>query len=121
MLLVLMCTSYAAYKDRADALEELLNKAVERLMMAEADTQTLINILTTMKEEHNPNYHDMAVKHAITAFEGLEKERAQRGGSLGTADLIPPPQVDDSEFDGSTADKRKCIIIYSVAILTDIW
>ncbi|CAG8501853.1 6391_t:CDS:10 [Acaulospora colombiana] len=47
-------------KDHADALHE--------------DVETLLKILKDMKDGHNPNYHDMAVKSAITAYDEFLEE-----------------------------------------------
>src|SRR2546429_600255 len=39
------------------------------------EINTLINILRDLKKDHNPNYHDMAVKTAIKGYDEFENKR----------------------------------------------
>ncbi|RKP10505.1 glucosidase II beta subunit-like-domain-containing protein [Thamnocephalis sphaerospora] len=88
-----------AYKDRAAAIEYKLEAARIRLTAARNDIATLVDIIKEMKEKHNPNYHDMAVKHAITTFDGFETQRAARYEPDNDSDLDVPAEVDTHAFE----------------------
>ncbi|KAI9595917.1 glucosidase II beta subunit-like-domain-containing protein [Syncephalis fuscata] len=65
-------------KDHNADLERKIDTARGRLSILRGDIDNLLNILKDMKENHNQNYHDMAVTHAISAYDALENQRAAR-------------------------------------------
>jgi protein kinase C substrate 80K-H len=68
-------------------LERKIETARGRLSTLRADIDNLMSILKDMKENHNQNYHDMAVTHAISAYDAFETQKNARYESNNDDDL----------------------------------
>ncbi|CAG8502938.1 18603_t:CDS:10 [Acaulospora morrowiae] len=54
--------------------KERIKRLKDRIDAQQEDIETLLKVLKDMKDGHNPNYHDMAVKTAITAYDEFLEE-----------------------------------------------
>ncbi|RKP24622.1 glucosidase II beta subunit-like-domain-containing protein [Syncephalis pseudoplumigaleata] len=88
-----------AAKERNVELERRIETAHGRLTALRADIGHLLQILKDMKENHNQNYHDMAVAHAITAYDTFETQRSARYEPENDDDLLAANDSSWSEED----------------------
>jgi hypothetical protein len=66
---------FQVYRERIKAYKSQIQKLQSRINELEDDISTLLSILKSLKHDHNPNYHDMAVKTAISGFDEFVNKR----------------------------------------------
>ncbi|KAL1924034.1 uncharacterized protein VTP21DRAFT_7069 [Calcarisporiella thermophila] len=82
-------------RERVEKLQEKVNQFDEHV-------DRLLQVLRDLKANHNQNYHDMAVKEAVTALEEFEREFEKEEtivGDGGEANEVESETVDE-ELDG---------------------
>ncbi|CAG8639345.1 8536_t:CDS:10, partial [Cetraspora pellucida] len=88
------------YQKRISSLKENINRLHEKV-------DTLLSILKDMKNNHNQNYHDMAVKTAIKAYdEFLEEYTKSKEAESGDEDEDGDNSVVDEKDEPQTREQK---------------
>ncbi|CAG8717966.1 15433_t:CDS:10, partial [Dentiscutata erythropus] len=85
------------YQGRVSALKENINRLHEQI-------DALLSILKDMKNNHNQNYHDMAVKTAIKAYDEFLEEYNK---DTETEDGVEIEEDNDDNYDEIPYEKEK--------------
>ncbi|KAI8096737.1 glucosidase II beta subunit-like-domain-containing protein [Halteromyces radiatus] len=91
-----------ACKQHNSARQEILENRVKQLR---EEIDTLVSILHDLKRDHNHNYHDMAVKSAITGYDEFLPRYEQLRGNM-EEDLDATIVVDDDGDDGDDDEEN---------------
>ncbi|KAG9293221.1 hypothetical protein G9A89_010592 [Geosiphon pyriformis] len=68
-------------ENRSRALKQRITKLTQQSQKYRDQIDTLLKILRDLKQDHNQNYHDMAVKTAISGYDEFLKEFEEEKGS----------------------------------------
>ncbi|KAF8931275.1 hypothetical protein BGZ58_007724 [Dissophora ornata] len=104
---------------RRAQLEPLIKEQNRRLRHAQDTKQLLFKTLQDLKENHNKNYHDLAVKDTVAGFDDFV-------ASLGEEDTVPPASTGDSDDDAPADGQLKTleddtnIVLREVGTLFDL-
>ncbi|KAJ1655753.1 hypothetical protein IWQ61_004553 [Dispira simplex] len=84
----------------ASEVESVVPELMGRVTELIDRVREAVDILAVMKQDHNPNYHDMAVKHAIEKLDQFlilynEFRPATMGSEVDTPEIPPPPASGD--------------------------
>lgn len=76
-------------KDRVEELREALNEIMDQRKMSKDRIAELESILSTFKEEYNPNFNDEGVKRAVRSWEDYAaRDKPQIGDDARDRDLV---------------------------------